>query len=204
MDSCVKEGISIIYGWDSFLAPIRSLWSNRRESYYRSIFTTSAIKVFVRERHWDYENRGLKWSIVLGIILASLILPIGASNEDLTTQMQIDNTWHKFERDKIKTYVDQGKIIFVNITADWCVSCKYNNLMVLNRDKTMKLFQEYAVHAMKGDFSSHNQEIYDYIVANGSYGIPFYKIYGPKKPQGLVLPIIISYSDIKLAIREVW
>jgi suppressor for copper-sensitivity B len=118
--------------------------------------------------------------------------------------MQIDNTWHKFERDKIKTYVDQGKIIFVNITADWCVSCKYNNLMVLNRDKTMKLFQEYAVHAMKGDFSSHNQEIYDYIVANGSYGIPFYKIYGPKKPQGLVLPIIISYSDIKLAIREVW
>lgn len=76
--------------------------------------------------------------------------------------------------------------------------------MVLNRDKTMKLFQEYAVHAIKGDFSSHNQEIYDYIVANGSYGIPFYKIYGPKKPQGLVLPIIISYSDIKLAIREVW
>jgi suppressor for copper-sensitivity B len=150
------------------------------------------------------KNRGLKWSIVLGIILASLILPIGASNEDLTTQMQIDNTWHKFERDKIKTYVDQGKIIFVNITADWCVSCKYNNLMVLNRDKTMKLFQEYEVYAMKGDFSSHNQEIYDYIVANGSYGIPFYKIYGPKKPQGLVLPIIISYSDIKLAIREVW
>ena len=62
-----------------------------------------------------------------------------------------------------------------------------NNLMVLNRDKTMKLFQEYDVHAMKGDFSSHNQEIYDYIVANGSYGIPFYKIYGPKKPQGLVV-----------------
>ena len=43
------------------------------------------------------KNRGIKWSMVLGIILASLILPIGASNEDLSTQMQIDNTWHKFE-----------------------------------------------------------------------------------------------------------
>jgi len=150
------------------------------------------------------KSRGLKWFIVLGIILASLILPIGAGRDDLTTQMQIDNTWHKFEPDKIKTYVDQGKIVFIDITADWCVSCKYNNLMVLNRNKTRKLFQEYDVHAMKGDFSSHNQEIYDYIVANGSYGIPFYKLYGPKKPKGVVLPVIISYSDINLAIREVW
>jgi suppressor for copper-sensitivity B len=150
------------------------------------------------------KNRGLKWSLVVGIILASLILPIRASKEDLTTQIEIDNTWHKFEREKIKTYVDQGKIVFINITADWCVSCKYNNLMVLNRDKTMKLFQAYDVHAMKGDFSSHNKEINDYIVANGSYGIPFYKLYGPKKPEGVALPIIISYSDIKRAIREVW
>ena len=68
----------------------------------------------------------------------------------------------------------------------------------------MKLFQAYDVHAMKGDFSSHNKEINDYIVANGSYGIPFYKLYGPKKPEGVALPIIISYSDIKRAIREVW
>ena len=68
----------------------------------------------------------------------------------------------------------------------------------------MKLFQNHNVYAMRGDCSMHNQEIYEYLVANGSYGIPFYKLYGPKKPEGVVLPVIISYSDMNLAIREVW
>ncbi len=150
------------------------------------------------------KSNSFKLVIILVIILVSIILPMRASNEDLTTEMRIDNIWHKFELNKIKAYVEEGKIVFVDITADWCVSCKYNKLMVLNRNKTMKLFQNHNVYAMRGDFSTHNQEIYDYLVANGSYGIPFYKLYGPKKPEGIVLPVIISYSDINLAVREVW
>ena len=58
MDSLVKEGVGIIYGWDSFLALICSLWPDRRKSYYWSIFPTSATKVFVREWHGDYEKPG--------------------------------------------------------------------------------------------------------------------------------------------------
>ena len=150
------------------------------------------------------KSNSFKLAIILIIILVSMILPMRASNEDLTAEMQVDDTWHKFEPDKIKAYVEAGKIVFVDITADWCVSCKYNKLMVLNRNKTMKLFQNHNVYAMRGDFSMHNQEIYEYLVANGSYGIPFYKLYGPKKPEGVVLPVIISYSDMNLAIREVW
>ncbi len=146
------------------------------------------------------KSNNVKLVVVLVIILVSMILPMRASNEDLAAQTQIDDTWHKFEPDKIKTYVEAGKIVFVDITADWCVSCKYNKLMVLNRNKTMKLFQDHSVYAMRGDFSTHNQEIYDYLVVNGSYGIPFYKLYGPKNPKGIVLPVIISYSDINLAI----
>lgn len=150
------------------------------------------------------KSNSFKLIVVLAIILVSMILPMRASNEDFTTQAKIDDTWRKFEPDQIKAYVDKGRIVFVDITADWCVTCKYNKLMILDRNKTMKLFEDHNVYAMRGDFSTHNQEIYDYLVANASYGIPFYRIYGPKKPEGVVLPVVISYSDINLAIREVW
>ncbi len=167
-------------------------------------FLLLLLKFSLESAQGIMKSSAFKFAVVLGIILASMILPMRASNEDLTVQTQVDDTWHKFEPDKIKAHVDAGKIVFVDITADWCVTCKYNKFMILNRSKVMKLFQDYDVYAMRGDFSSHNQEIYDYLVANGSYGVPFYKLYGPKKPEGIVLPVIISYSDIKLAIKEVW
>ena len=127
-----------------------------------------------------------------------------ANKEDFFHQNQINSTWHDFEINSIKQQVANGKIVFVDVTADWCLTCKYNRFMVLDRNKTINLFKKYNIFAMRGDLTSHNDVIYNYIVANNSYGIPFYKIYGPKKPEGVTLPIIISFSDLTKAIKEVW
>ncbi|GAB4169623.1 MAG: hypothetical protein Tsb006_7600 [Rickettsiaceae bacterium] len=149
-------------------------------------------------------SRLVKMAVVTIIAAAGMTLPIQASREDLRHQEQINSTWHSFKLETIKEQLAAGRIVFVDVTADWCLSCKYNKFMVLDRDKTIKLLKENNVYALRGDLTSHNQAVYDYVVANGAYGIPFYKIYGPKKPDGIILPIIISYSDLKSAIKEVW
>ena len=94
-------------------------------------------------------------------------------------------------------------IVFVDITADWCVTCKFNKIMTLDRKRTLDLFQRKNIIAMRGDFTSQDNEIYDFLTYYSSVGIPFYIIYGPAKPEGLILPVIIKYNDIVKAIESV-
>lgn len=141
--------------------------------------------------------------IALIIIIASLVLPQYAYKEDVKHSTHLDSVWRKFEKDKIRQFVDSGKVVFVDITANWCVTCKFNKIMTLNSNKTLELFERKNVIAMRGDFTSQDDEIYKFLSNYDRVGIPFYIIYGPAKPEGLILPIVIRYSDIIKAIDSV-
>lgn len=141
--------------------------------------------------------------IALIIIIASLVLPQYAHKEDVKHSAHLDSVWRKFEKDKIGQLVDSGKIVFVDITADWCVTCKFNKIMTLNNNRTLELFEKKNVIAMRGDFTSQDNEIYKFLADYDRVGIPFYIIYGPAKPEGLILPLVIRHSDIIKAIGSV-
>lgn len=146
------------------------------------------------------KHRPVKVFAALIIIAASLVLPQYAYQEDVKRAAHLDNVWKRFEKDKIEQLVGSGKIVFVDITADWCVTCKFNNIMTLNSNKTLELFERKNVIAMRGDFTSQDDEIYKFLKYYDRVGIPFYIIYGPSKPEGLILPLVIRHSDIIKAI----
>ena len=149
------------------------------------------------------KNKYSKIFMVLIIIIASLVLPQYAHKEDIKHDTHLDNVWKKFERNKINQLVSAGNIVFVDITADWCVTCKFNKIMTLDRKRTLNLFQRKNVFAMRGDFTSQDDEIYNFLTYYDRVGIPLYIIYGPAKPEGLILPVIIRYDDIVKAIDSV-
>ena len=143
-----------------------------------------------------------KLLLVASIIVASIILPQYSHKEDATHDALLDATWKEFDPNLIKSHVEAGRVVFVDITADWCISCKYNKFMVLNQNRTISLFQRNKIVALRGDYTSDNTIIYNYLVSNNVYGVPFYKVYGPAKPDGIVLPVILSFSDVKKAISN--
>ena len=145
----------------------------------------------------------IKIIFIIIIISAGMTLPMYAYKEDENRDNEINSVRRDFNVDAIKQQISEGNIVFVGITADWCLTCKYNNLTVLDRNKTFALFKNYNVYVMIGDLTTHNQEIYNFMKANGSYGIPFYKIYSPKYPEGITLPVIITYADLKSVLQEV-
>lgn len=166
-------------------------------------FLLLLFKFCVEDNSGVLKSRFLKVFVVLIIIVASLILPQYAHKEDVEHNIRLDNVWKKFEKDKISQLISAGNIVFVDITADWCVTCKFNKIMTLDRKRTLDLFQRKNIIAMRGDFTSQDNEIYDFLTYYSSVGIPFYIIYGPAKPEGLILPVIIKYNDIVKAIESV-
>ena len=91
------------------------------------------------------KNRYSKIFMILIIIIASLVLPQYAHTEDAEHNAHLNDVWKKFERDKISQLVSAGNVVFVDITADWCVTCKFNKIMTLDRKRTLNLFQRKKV-----------------------------------------------------------
>ena len=120
-----------------------------------------------------------------------LLIQINAINNDTK-----NNNWIDFDTVKIKELTNTNNIIFVDITADWCLTCFYNKKTVINREKVRSAFEEYNVIKIRGDLTKPNKKINDYINSFGRFGIPVNIIYSPSMPQGLLLSEVLTVKDL--------
>ncbi len=109
--------------------------------------------------------------------------------------------WQPFDRDAIHAQVAQGKRVVVDVTADWCLTCKANKIFVWNTPEITAVLKEPDVITMKADWTARSPEIADYLKSFGRYGIPFNAVYGPNTPDGVALPELLR-KDIVLDALE--
>ena len=107
--------------------------------------------------------------------------------------------WRPFDQGAIRSLVSQGKTVFVDVTADWCLTCQANRRLVLGQDATARRLNERAV-PMRADWTRPNPAIAGYLAGYGRYGIPFNVVYGPGAPAGIVLPELLTASDVAAAL----
>lgn len=110
--------------------------------------------------------------------------------------------WEEFRIEKISNEVQLGRTVLVNITSDWCITCKVNEKMVFSDAETMKELKELGTVMIVGDYTSNSKAISDYIKENNRSGIPLSIVYGPKAPNGIVLPVIFTRQDLMEAINR--
>ena len=110
--------------------------------------------------------------------------------------------WITFDRGDIARRVSQGEVVFVDVTADWCLTCKANKALVLERDPVLSALNSDGVIAMQADWTRPDERISRYLEANNRYGIPFNAIYGPGAPNGIVLSEILSSQTILSALKS--
>ena len=91
---------------------------------------------------------------------------------------------------------------FVDVTADWCITCKANKLGVLEQEPVYSALAAPDLIRMRGDWTVRNDYITDYLRAYGQYGVPYNRVYGPGAPEGIELPIILTSEAVMQAIKE--
>lgn len=111
--------------------------------------------------------------------------------------------WQAFEPDKIAGYVAEGKTVFIDITADWCITCVVNERAVLQRRNIIKYLNADNVVAMKGDWTKADAQIETYLKRYGRYAIPFNQVFGPALPQGKLLPELLTQDAVTLGLTQV-
>lgn len=105
--------------------------------------------------------------------------------------------WQPFEPDAISALVDQGKIVFVDTTAEWCVTCAVNKNLVMSVPHITTLLTRPDVVAMRADWTRQDPRITRFLQAYGRYGIPFNIVFGPQRPKGIPLPEILTIDAVQ-------
>jgi len=110
--------------------------------------------------------------------------------------------WQAFDPSEIQALVASGKIVLVDVTASWCLTCKVNELTSFSDPAVQKAIADAAVVRMRADWSRPDPLIKAYLRGFGRAGIPFDAVYGPQEPEGLALPEILTPSVVLSALGE--
>lgn len=129
-------------------------------------------------------------------------LLIGSVTADQwSTPLPADHTWQPLNIDEITQQVNQGKVVMVDVTADWCITCKANKIGVLLQAPVYSALGEPAVVRMRGDWTHPSDYVTGYLQSYGRFGVPFNIVYGPGAPEGIALPVILTHDAVLEALE---
>ena len=137
---------------------------------------------------------------VIALILAAFLLPRELALMAPEHAAEGSGEWRPLARARIPELVAEGKVVFVDVTADWCLSCKVNKALVLDRPPVAALLESPKVVRMLADWTRPDDEIAAYLASFGRYGIPFNAVYGPGAPEGIALPELLTADAVRDAL----
>ena len=121
---------------------------------------------------------------------------------DPESAQTLDALWTPFDEAAISKLVADGKTVFVDVTADWCLTCQINKAFVLSASAVVAALKDPGVVVMKADWTLPDPGISAYLARYQRYGIPFDAVYGPGAPGGLVLPELLSRESVLGALEK--
>ena len=117
----------------------------------------------------------------------------------------IDNEkdWLNFFDVEVDKLINNKQLVFLDITADWCATCQFNKLNVLNSDKIIQLFKDNKVTLVRADWTRPNQKINIFLEKYDRFGIPFNAFFSDNFPDGLLLSELLSEKEIVNVINKI-
>jgi suppressor for copper-sensitivity B len=164
-----------------------------------------ALTAALSWRAWDgAPGRRAAGPLALIVMLAVVAVGVQATPRGLAAPAPsiYETAWRPFDKREIARLVAEGKTVLVDVTADWCLTCKVNKALVLETEEISGLIGAEDVIAMRADWTAPDPKIADYLASFGRYGIPFNAVYGPGAPGGLALPELLSLEAVQSAIEQ--
>jgi suppressor for copper-sensitivity B len=140
--------------------------------------------------------------LTLAIALLGAVLVPAFAPPALRTVRVADGRWQNFDPAAISGLVRDGHVVFVDVTADWCLTCKVNERLVLDGAEVREALDQPGVVAMRADWTRPNPTIAAYLGRFGRFGIPFNSVYGPGAPSGVALPELLTPGIVTAALAQ--
>ena len=119
-----------------------------------------------------------------------------ANSNSLIEPNNVVAAYQAFNPNELTHLRDQGKPVFVNMTAAWCITCLANEKVALSTPEVASHFDKHDITYMKGDWTNQDAIITDYLSEFGRASVPLYVYYPPNHGKPKVLPQILTVATV--------
>lgn len=110
--------------------------------------------------------------------------------------------WKTWSTEAVREGLNNDRPVFVNFTADWCITCKVNEKIVIESDQIKSFIEQKGILMLKADWTSKDSKISAELRKFDRYGVPLYLMYSPdKKEEPHMLKQILTYSEFKKSVK---
>ena len=149
---------------------------------------------------WQQKLKRNAWlPSALALILS---LGLGWSQVSGQTAPAIDVQRRAFDEQQLAQLRADKVPVFLYFTADWCITCKVNEQVAINREATAQAFAAAGVEVMRGDWTNGDPVITAFLERHGRSGVPLYLWYGAGEAEPRLLPQILRPDSLPELVRR--
>lgn len=162
---------------------------------------------------WALGLRGKGRTVLAGLAAAALLwlglslgpnvtrLQASAAGEPVATGVQ-GQSWQAWSPERQATLLAQGRPVFVDYTAAWCVTCQFNKRTTLAHEAVLADFEARGVTLLRADWTRRDPAITAELARLGRNGVPVYVLYAPGTGAPQVLGEILSVGEVQTALAR--
>lgn len=210
----VKQGLA----FPMYAAAVWLVWVLAQQAGTDSIVIALGGMVLIALAAWSYDitRTGRSWTQHIGssIAISAVAIAIGGGYFGINPQTEalartagtVANyrDWEPYSPERLQTLRTEGKPVFLNFTAAWCISCLVNERVALRQTSVTEAFRQSGIAYLKGDWTNQDPRITEKLAEFARTGVPLYIFY----PAGIdakpvVLPQILTADIVLNAIKPV-
>ncbi|HEY0182639.1 MAG TPA: protein-disulfide reductase DsbD domain-containing protein [Rhodopila sp.] len=201
----LKQALAFpMYGAAAWLA-----WVVSQEAGPNGVLATAAGLVLIGFAAWVFgttqasavQPRRIGQTAATMAILVALAVLSGISTVPAGASPDAPSSAEAFAPDRLAALRAQGRPVFVNMTAAWCVTCLVNERVAIATDAVERAFAANGVAYLKGDWTRQDPAITAFLRQNGRDGVPLYVFYPAGGGQPEILPQILTEGEVLRLLR---
>ncbi|MBL4596453.1 MAG: thioredoxin family protein [Robiginitomaculum sp.] len=181
-----------------FAAAVWLVWVLAGLSGVMAVAALLSAFILIGFAFWAW--KGQRFSKAAGVIAAGLALLVIANGISAQGDRKLEpQVWSSA---LVTQYQSEGKTIFVDFTADWCVTCQFNKRTALASKSVAAAFAQEDVQFLVADWTRRDDEIATELARHGRAGVPLYLVYRPEQAKPQILPQLLTPQIVKSAVTK--
>jgi thiol:disulfide interchange protein DsbD len=201
------EVLRQVLAFPMYGASVWLLWVISQESGSTGVLMTASGIVTLGFAGWlrgltqdsGRAGRHAGWAGIGGAICLAAAMLVGieaAPAADVAGAAPAEQGIEAFSPARLAALRAEGRPVFVNLTAAWCVTCLVNERVAISQSAVHAAFEKQGIAYLKGDWTRQDPAITTFLREHGRDGVPLYLYYAPGATSPVVLPQILTESVV--------
>lgn len=188
-----------------YAAALWLLWVLGKQTSVSGMAAVAAGALLIAVSMWFWRAGSHHWRSRSGLVAALLLIcAIGILRSPVLGQVgqrgEDAPRWESYSRDRAEGLRRAGKAYFVNVTADWCITCLANERFALSDAAVLEAFDKFDISMLKGDWTNNDPELTALLRRHGRSGVPLYLLVSTHGAS-TVLPQLLTPGVVIEAIQ---